>query len=156
MEAAQHDGFQPLHLVAAAEIHEFGGDGSFHAANPIPEIGAQDQGTADDVGPMCHLVDAAKNFPERVIAEEVVFAAHVQPFTQTAVQRAALFAVMDEGLFGEGAGFPAFRAGAQHGDQVNAARPDGRIASDGLITLTAEHLAHTGDVLDADELIVVT
>src|SRR5271168_3851292 len=63
--------------------------------------------------------------------------------------------MVDETLFDERPGFPALRTCAQHGDQINPARPYGRVTADLFKALPPEHLTHTRHMLDADKLIVV-
>ena len=90
-----------------------------------------------------------------MVSQEIVFATHMQPFAESAVQRAALAAVMNETLFNESSCFPALRPGAQDRDQIDSARSYRWIATDGLEAFASEHLTHARDMLEADEFIVV-
>src|SRR5580693_5132457 len=64
--------------------------------------------------------------------------------------------MVHETLFDKRSGFPALRACAQNGDQIDPARSYGCVAADVFKALPPEHLTHSRHMLDADELVVVT
>ena len=155
-EPTLHDQFQPLHLIISAHGHEFLRYCFFDSAERIPEVGNQDQKSADEVGLVRHLINAAKNLPHRVVAQKIVLPSHVESSAKARVQCAALGAMMHEALFNKCSSFPAFGPCAQDGDQINPAGFYRGVPADLLQAFPAEHLAHAGDMLDSDEFVVVS
>src|ERR1700733_5998782 len=116
MKTALQYKLQTLQLIASANSHQFVRNGSFDPAKRIPKIGSENEQSTDKVGFVRHLVNASKNFPHGMIAEKIVFAAHMQSFAEPGVQGAPLAAMMHEALFDKCSGFPTLCSRAQDGD----------------------------------------
>src|SRR6185295_5107524 len=102
-----------------------------------------------------HLIGRSEELPHRMGAEEVIERPDTEFRAQHVVFGGSNLAMMPAHLFGERPRRPALHSRGDDGDVIDSSGLDGNITADRLEAGAAEYLARAGDVLDADEPVVV-
>jgi hypothetical protein len=91
-----------------------------------------------------------------MVAERIILHSISEACGESTTLRGPQLTVMEADFVSKGAGLPTFHAGGNDREMIYAAAVEGFVATDRLKTFSAKYLAGTGDMLDADEPVVVT
>ena len=120
-----------------------------------PHISGQQEQTADEERPPAHLIGGSQHFPERMTSKSVVLDSTSEPRHQQTVLGRSYAPMVNANLARKGPCLPALHPCSNDRNMIHAPALNRHIAADLFETLAPEQLAETGNMLDADEAVVV-